>query len=488
MTSGRACIACLLSSRGTLARSAPLILFFILFVLVPPPEGASSTSGASSSSSSSTRGGGGPALGGRGAYTTSATSGGGSPRYGAHPTPYPRCPAGPYLAPNGHDPFVFPPDPLGVTLPVPPPSQPWVDWRDDAALFLGTRGEGEARAGGGPFFRNLHGRPNTHLFDTDLTLTLLSTYGHFLPLQRPNRYLFPWHTGEFKDRRHTLPFITGDAFRQLADFYCDNEPTCRALPSHINNASHPVYARLKPQQSIIVFATCQDVHILLDAEPPLLATGHRDMVIVVHNGDMALEAGHAHYLDHPRLTAYFTQNCAIGGPLPHRKLVCIPIGLEPRQFSMHGWRPETLMGSMVAAIQGRSPLEALAQPRFAFAAWSVGTYRAERAPLLESLEAGGAHHALHVEGEPEPPPDPERPRVVPSNAPPGPFSFVTIGGGGAAGALPPPHAHPRHRAGTQGQWPGHTSGLGGPVPGAHGHHQKLHPGPRVGRPARVGGE
>jgi len=336
---------------------------------------------------------------------------------------------GPYLAPNGHDPFVFPPEPLGVTLPVPPPEEPWVDWRDDAALFLESRDKADKRAGG-RFVRMLHGRPDTHLFDADLTLTFLATYGHFLYVQRPGRSQSPWHTGELKDRRHSIPFITGDAFRQLADFWCDNEPDCRHLPTILNNESHPVYSRLTPEQSIIVFATCQDVHILLDAAIPLLDSGKRRMVLVVHNGDQSLEDSHAIFLDHPRLTAYFTQNCAVGGALPHRKVVCIPIGLEPRQFSMHGWRPETLMGSMLAGLQGRSPLENLENQngRFAFAAWSVGTYRAEREPLLAQIEVGGAYHAGHVEDEPAPLPNPDKP--LPSNAPPGPFSFVTIGGGG----------------------------------------------------------
>ena len=400
----------LISCRGLLFRSAPLLAFYILFFAVPPRglvEVAPSSPARLASSA---------------AAATAAR---------LQLPPQRACPLGPYAPPPGHDPFTLPEEPLGSTTPPLPRATPFVDWRDDATLFLGARAAAEGRAGG-KFVRQLHGRADTHLLDADLTLTYLATYGHFLRVQRPGRATSPWHTGERKDRRHSFPFITGDGFRALADFTCDNEAECRALPSIIHNASHPLYQRLTPQQSIIVFSTCHDVHLLLDAAQPLLDVGHRNIVLVVHNGDETLDSALEVYLEHPRLTAFFTQNCGVAasqpGGLPHRKVVCIPIGLEPRQFSMHGWRPETLMGSMVAGLQGRSPLENLARPRFAFAAWSVGTYRAEREPLLAQLELGGAHHALHVEDEPEPLPNPDKP--APSNYPPGPYSFVTIGGGG----------------------------------------------------------
>jgi hypothetical protein len=169
--------------------------------------------------------------------------------------------------------------------------------------------------------------------------------------------------------------------------------------------------------------------VLFDAASPLLdAGGNRSLVLVVHNGDEALEASHEHFLEHPRIAAYFTQNCALGGP--HRKVVCVPIGLEPRQFSMHGWRPEPLIGAMIAGLQAPSPLEALRRRRFAFAAWSVGTFKRERGPLLEMIELGGAYHANHVDGEPAPLPEKDEKKALPSNYPPGPYSFVTIGGGG----------------------------------------------------------
>jgi hypothetical protein len=256
----------------------------------------------------------------------------------------------------------------------------------------------------------------------------ISLFGHFAQMQRPVRSTSLWHTGEYKDRRHTLPFITGDAFRMIADFFCDNEKECKALPALINDASHPLWKRLKPEQSIIVFSTCHDQHVLFDAPLPLLEAGNHTMVIVIHNGDEALEVSHEHFLESPKVRAYFTQNCALGGP--HAKVVCVPIGLEPRQFSMHGWRPEPLMGAMLAALQAPAPAEVVARrKRTAFAAWSVGTYKRERGPLLDMIEQGGAYHADHVDGEPKPLPNPEA-KPLPSDYPPGPYSFVTIGGGG----------------------------------------------------------
>jgi hypothetical protein len=403
------------SPRSIVARAWPLLLFLVIYFAADlPPRGP---------------GGGGGA--GRGAPPPHARA----PPLPGPPPPPPGpayaaphgCPAGPYHAPPGHDAFAFPEVPLGAPAPDARPFPP--EWRDDAALFLGERARSEggtARDTRRRFVAHRDGRPDTHLFDQDLILQFLALYGELLEVQRPGRATSPWHTGERKDRRHTFPFITGDGFRALADFWCDNEAECRVLPLIMANASHPVWARLRPAQSVVVFATCHDVHLLLDAAVPLLDVGNHTVVLVVHNGDESLEVTHNHFLAHPKLAAYFTQNCALG--LMHPKVVCVPIGLEPRQFSMHGWRPETLMGSMVGAAGGPSPVENLARRRFAFAAWSVGTFKRERGPLLEQLEVGGAFHATHVEDEPPPPPSDTR--VVPSNAPPGPYSFVTIGGGG----------------------------------------------------------
>lgn len=324
--------------------------------------------------------------------------------------------------------FSFPDVPIGSP---PIPETPVVPpWTDESALYLDHRAATEAASA--RFFTSpTAGRDDSALFDKDLVMQFLALYGHFLRVQRPVRETALWHTGEYKDRRHTLPFITGDAFRMLADFYCDNERQCKELPLVMNNASHPVWSRLRPDQSVIVFTTCKDQHVLFDAPVPLLESGFNfTMVIVVHNGDESLDASHSHYVDSPRVRAYFTQNCAMAAP--HSKIVCVPIGIEPRQFSMHGWRPEPLMGAMLASLNAPTPLEVLSSrraQRLAFAAWSVGTYKRERGPLLEMIEEGGAHHAEgHVDGEPKPLPNPEKP--VPSDFPPGPYSFVTIGGGG----------------------------------------------------------
>jgi hypothetical protein len=422
-----------LSFSNLLFRSLPLLAFYILFFIVPAPRPLTEGSAGAAGGALGTRLG----FGGLRAGGSSSSSLGGTVSSSGPLVDRYRCPMGPYAPPPQHDPFTLPEEPLGYPLPPSNKSQRFVEWRDDATLFLNARAAAEARPGA-PFFRNLHGRASTHLFDPDFTMTMLATYGHFLYVQRPQRATSPWHNGEVKDRRHTLPFITGDGFRALADFWCDNEVECRVLPSLMGNASLPVWGRLGSEQSVIVFSTCHDVHLLLDAALPLLDAGQRSIVLVVHNGDETLDKALEVYLEHPRLTALFTQNCGVGGEPPHRKVVCIPIGLEPRQFSMHGWRPETLMGSMLAALQGRSPLDNLrgggahprapATRRIGFAAWSVGTFREERGPLLAMLEEGGAHHALHVEDEPPPLPNPDKP--APSNYPPGPYAWVTIGGGG----------------------------------------------------------
>ena len=343
---------------------------------------------------------------------------------GHHPNAMPGPGATPAAAVDRNT-FSFPSVPVGMRDLDAATSNAW--W-DEEALYLDHRGKVPASS---RFFKNVNARPDMSIFDPDVVMQNLALFGHFVRLQRPVRETSWWHTGEMKDRRHTIPFITGDNFRMMADFFCDNEIQCALLPKIIGNMSHPVYSRLKPDQSIIIFTTCHDQHILFDAPIPLieaLEARNNSFVIIVHNGDETLEKTHEHFLEHPQIKAYFTQNCGLGGP--HPKVVCVPIGIEPRQFSMHGWRPEPLMGAMVAALQAPSPLEILAQrKRVAFAAWSVGTYKRERMPLLDMIELGGAYHADHVDGEPKPLQNPEQ-KPLPSDYPPGPFSFVTIGGGG----------------------------------------------------------
>ena len=135
-------------------------------------------------------------------------------------------------ATGGASSFSFPPEPMGMREVNSPSLNAW--W-DEEALYLDRRDKVPESS---RFFKNVNMRPDNSIFDPDVVMQFLALFGHFVRIQRPVRQNSLWHTGEFKDRRHTIPFITGDSFRMMADFYCDNEIDCEKLPKIIGNASH----------------------------------------------------------------------------------------------------------------------------------------------------------------------------------------------------------------------------------------------------------
>ena len=79
----------------------------------------------------------------------------------------------------------------------------------------------------------------------------------------------------------------------------------------------------------------------------------RPVVFVVINGDNRGIKPEEKILEHPKVLGVFAQNCMGRSAKVH----CLPIGLENRQWSMHGWTPETIMGSILGAQTAPSPLE-----------------------------------------------------------------------------------------------------------------------------------
>jgi len=193
---------------------------------------------------------------------------------------------------------------------------------------------------------------------------------------------------EWRDRRHTFPLLTGDAFRMLADYAADVKDEVSSMATQLLRDDTPLSTRLLPQQSLIVFLGNDDPALPAFLEGGYLDSSPRSIVLIVLNGDNDGISLDSERLAHPKLAAVFTQNCL--GSLPG-KVFCLPIGLENRQWSMHGWTPETIMGSMLGALGGPSALDrslainGTAAP-LAFACFGVHTWRAEREPLSAQLD------------------------------------------------------------------------------------------------------
>lgn len=233
---------------------------------------------------------------------------------------------------------------------------------------------------------------DTRVFDPDVVTHTMGQFGRFLRSQRPER-ASEFSQNEWRDRRHTFPLITGDAFRMLADWWADTDSEVSSMGTQLLREDTPLFARVVGagggRAAYIVF-------LGNDANPPLpafLEGGFLDkspapIVLVVHNGDNDGLAPDSPWLEHPKLLHVFTQNC-VGNS---SKVTCVPIGLENRQWSMHGWTPETLMGSMLGARFAPSPHERAAATgggvngTLAFACVGVHTWPQERGPLLAMID------------------------------------------------------------------------------------------------------
>ena len=233
------------------------------------------------------------------------------------------------------------------------------------------------------------------MFDPDVVTHTMGQFGRFLRSQRRER-ASEFLSNEWRDRRHTFPLITGDAFRMLSDWWADTGAEVSSMGTQLLREDTPLFARVAAAGGAAAFI----VFLGNDANPPLpafLEGGFLDkapapVVLVVHNGDNDGLAPDSPWLAHPKLAHLFTQNC-VGNS---SKVTCVPIGLENRQWSMHGWTPETLMGSMLGARDAPSPLERLqatgggANGTLAFACVGVHTWPQERGPLIGAIDGDRA--------------------------------------------------------------------------------------------------
>jgi hypothetical protein len=249
------------------------------------------------------------------------------------------------------------------------------------------------------------GRSDTAIFDASYVADVMGLFGAFARAQRPH---LAWkvesppykNPQENTDRRHTFPIITGDGFRGLADYVADRDGEVSSLLTFLNRDDTPLQRRLREDQALIVFLGNDDPTLQSFLNSDALDRAVRPVVLVVLNGDNDGVSPFDPRLEHKRLLAVFTQNC-VGAS---EKVFCVPIGLENRQWSMHGWTPETIMGSMLGSLRGPSPLDRLraildanstegggaSGAPLAFACFGVHTWPQERGPLAAKLDGDRA--------------------------------------------------------------------------------------------------
>lgn len=130
---------------------------------------------------------------------------------------------------------------------------------------------------------------------------------------RPNVFLPPEvyrHTCQPLDnskRPASLPYLTGDTFRSLAQFFIDE----LRLPLNPDNI----------QEGDIVFLKTELIDYFFTIIHPRIKNPY---ILVSHNSDSSAPGKYAHFLDDEKLIAWFTQNCDLAH---HPKLFPIPIGI-----------------------------------------------------------------------------------------------------------------------------------------------------------------
>lgn len=227
------------------------------------------------------------------------------------------------------------------------------------------------------------------LFDEELLHQYASDFGIYAKYQRADRV---W--GLEKPRYHSLPLVTGDGFRMLADviFETDHELSESACAS-VKSAS-------KTGSGVIVVYV--DVHIQVKFFQTCFEKINAPIVLVTHNGDPYVpHPDVAHHLDSSKLVHWFGQNCAMS----HSKLSCIPIGLENQYLGpgfskgSHGTLPELLIGMMLTHSLHHPAINALTTKlEHTWAMFDRGTHGVERDPLWELLTRTISHdHVTWIE-------------------------------------------------------------------------------------------
>lgn len=236
----------------------------------------------------------------------------------------------------------------------------------------------------GRSFRTSSGKAS--IYDQSIIFQHIADFGVYQRQQRVDRL-----QGLGKSRLHSLPLITGDGFRALADEFLDDASSisisrCEKLGSD----SH-----LRQLEAFILYV---DVHIHEQFFEACLPHIRKPVVLVTHNGDPPVPAASIEAaLNQPTLVHWFGQNTRI----KHPKLTPIPIGLEnryngpPNPQGYHGSLPEVIMGVMVSSAHAVSAVDVLTSSRpHTWAHFDVTTNPVERGALLHLISRLQDQHEL----------------------------------------------------------------------------------------------
>lgn len=196
------------------------------------------------------------------------------------------------------------------------------------------------------------------LLDQNIILEYAADFGTYSNYQRVGRF----YPTIGRTREHSLPLITGDGFRMIADLIIDDRTDSLIESSSIFDWQSKLKCEsvgsnlhLEPGQAIILFISIPLVNAFFSSD--CFERIRIPVVIITHNGDDNMPSNtNARFLDHPNLVHWFTQNC----DRTHAKLTCIPIGIENRHWGppspdgSHGSMPELLLGMMVTRSHSSS--------------------------------------------------------------------------------------------------------------------------------------
>lgn len=160
-----------------------------------------------------------------------------------------------------------------------------------------------------------------------------------------------------QDRRSSLPFITGDGFREICTFVVDDF-------EHLDFS-----AKVRNRDAIFVKTDYLDTFFSL-IHPCIQAP----YILVTHNSDLSIPGPFLGFLDDPQLIGWYGQNV---DTKPHAKLHPIPIGLGNRYTSV-GKQFEKILSEQ-SKSQFRSKTTLL------YLNFAIGTYPKVRAPLFEKF-------------------------------------------------------------------------------------------------------
>ncbi|PCI94994.1 hypothetical protein COB11_03190 [Candidatus Aerophobetes bacterium] len=119
---------------------------------------------------------------------------------------------------------------------------------------------------------------------------------------------------ESKDRRPTLPFITGDAFRSIADHIFDVEIQ-DINPDNVKERD-------------VIFVSSNRLREFFGIVHPKI---HSRYILITHNSDTGVPGEFSSFLNDEKILVWFGQNVT---NYVHEKLIPIPIGLTNRYNSL----------------------------------------------------------------------------------------------------------------------------------------------------------